>query len=370
MQKKLIAAAVAGALFAPAALADVTIGGKLEYSWDRFSGNKSTVTAGNDGSDDVTAADHSSRINFSGKEKLGGGMEAGFFVEAQLSAAGAAAGTFARNNYVFLGGNWGQLRMGRHDTPYKISTGSLDYFSETRGDYNNIISTTAANANDYDLRAAQTVAYITPNFSGFHAAIARVKAQNPGTGANTGNDDSAWSMLAMYEGSKAPTKNGFFATLAYEQHKNTAAATVTTGANDRAWKLGLGYDFGPGKVGFVYEDVNQKNAAAAGTSAADRTSWMINGAYTFGNNTVKLAYARARDSADKSTATSDGSKMWSIGLDHAMSKRTTVYGMYSSMRNDGNATRKQVAAITEAGVTGVSAGADPKVWSFGIKHSF
>jgi predicted porin len=370
MQKKLIAAAVAGALFAPAALADVTIGGKIEYSLDRISS-----TGQPDGSDAVTGADHSSRIVFSASEKLGGGTSAGFLADLGLNTA-AGAGPLNRNQYVFLGGNFGEVRMGRHDTPYKIATGSLDVFAETRGDYTNILSNNAG-TNDYDLRVAQTVAYITPNMSGFHGAIAYVSTLNGfNGGANTGSDANAWSAMVMYEGSKAASKNGFFASLAYEQHKNVAGLGITssvTGANDRAWKLGLGYNFGPGKIGFVYQDVNAKNSAASGNSATDRTTWLLNGAYTFGNNTLKAEYGRARDSANNGSlglGTTDGSRMWAIGLDHAMSKRTTVYGMYASMRNDAEATRRYNDAINETGVTTISAGADPKVWSFGIKHTF
>src|SRR5690349_10846341 len=74
-----------------------------------------------------------SRLGFRGTEDLGGGMYAGFWLEASLNPdtgtgrttntnnqvsgggianAGSAGIVFDRNSYVSLGGHWGEVRLG------------------------------------------------------------------------------------------------------------------------------------------------------------------------------------------------------------------------------------------------------------------
>jgi predicted porin len=131
--------------------------------------------------------------------------------------------------------------MGRHDTPMKISTGKLDLFADTMADYNGTVGF-------QDLRADNTVAYISPSFAGFTFAGAIVPAggASGGVNASTGlrvdrdingnvtnvqttrdsglnlNEDSiagAYSLAAIY--SNGP----FYASIAYEslgnEHFNT-----------------------------------------------------------------------------------------------------------------------------------------------------
>lgn len=357
MQKKFIALAVAAAVAAPmAAAADVTIYGQMHASWDFVDTND----AANDDSDDVTGTFRASRLGFKGDEDLGDGLSAIWQVETQVQAASNSLAL--RNTFVGLKGGWGQVRMGRHDTPYKIGTGSLDIFSDTAGDYNNIIGTRTSGATGFDERVPQTVAYITPSFNGFTAAIARVSTKL-NEGANS-DETEAWSGTAMYD-------NGpLFASLSYEQQSGAAIGTGsgTTATDDvDAWKLGLGYKFGSSKVGFVYEDISH----GARNSAAERNAWYINFAHEFGANTFKIAYGAAEDS--DAVNSNDGADNWTIGLDHAFSKRTSVYALYTSMDNDrggfyGVNAGNDVAsgAVYAPG----AAGKDVDVFSLGIVHKF
>ncbi|MGD9760499.1 MAG: porin, partial [Comamonas sp.] len=63
-----------------------------------------------------------SRLGFRGTEDLGGGLKAGFWLEAGLdvdSGAGKATGgglNFNRRSTVSLMGNWGEVRLGRDDS--------------------------------------------------------------------------------------------------------------------------------------------------------------------------------------------------------------------------------------------------------------
>lgn len=325
MNKKLLPLAIAAALGATASVAqaeDITIYGTMHFSADYIDGNPAFV--GGDSEDWDLGSSRNTRIGVKGSEDLGNGLKAIFKIES--TAMGDAASTVgSRNTYAGLSGDWGTVLMGRHDTPYKIATGNLDMFGDTIADYNNVIGTIDG-AVRFDERAAQTVAYISPNMNGLTLAGALVSVD---VDEGAGNEETqAVSLAAMY--SNGP----FFGSLAYEAYDDGASGLLTLGGhgdgaqNSDAWKLGLGYKANNFSVGFVYEWVYGNDHDADGLGD-DQENWMLNAGYAFGNNEVKVQYANA----DLDVVNADY-ETWTIGLDHNLSKRTKVYALYTSMDND------------------------------------
>ena len=103
MQKKLIAAAVAGALATPLAIADVAVSGSVRGAL-KYDGAKSEWSMANAGS----------RLRFKASSDLGNGQSA--FVNYEFgvdSGAGSIqTGTTARLAVVGIKGDWGQLSLG------------------------------------------------------------------------------------------------------------------------------------------------------------------------------------------------------------------------------------------------------------------
>ncbi len=372
MQKKLIAAlAVAGLVAAPAfaATSNVDVYGVMSFSVDHIDTNDLT----GDSSDLVTGKDNVSRIGFKGSEDLGGGLAAIWQIEMQLNANndagisttagttyyGASVITGAsvtdtiayRNTFVGLKSNtMGTLILGRHDTPYKLATGKLDPFADTIGDYNAIIGQTDGGGNRFDLRASGTVAYITPTFSGFHAAVAYVEPKlNEGVSVDNA---SAWSLMGMYD-------NGpLFGSLAYEKHKGGVAGSTGTQEID-AWKLGLGYTFGNTALGLVYEDIEHDAANSNDT----RDAWYASIKHTMGNVVLKAAYGKA-DDGEGAANINTGAKFWALGGDYMLSKRTSVYGVYSKIDQD------TAGDYNMLNYSAVGGGRNIDGFSLGIKHTF
>lgn len=348
MKKSLIALAVAGVFAAPAmaATGNVDVYGKLRYSVDYVDTNN---TGGADASDVVTGQDNNSRIGFKGSEDLGGGLKAVWQIEQQLNAGISQNGTMtSRNTFVGLSGGFGTVLMGRHDTPYKLATGSLDPFGDSIGDYNNVISRNSAGTNNFDLRAPGTIAYISPTVSGFHAAVAYVEAKNPQLPGN--NDTQAWSLAGIYH-------NGpLFASLAYETHSGLLS-TSTANQDEDAWKVGLGYTFGDTKVGLVYEDVNHD----APSNQSERSAYFLALTHNMGPIALKAAYGEADNS--KAFA-NDGASYWAVGVDYSMSKRTKLWAYYSAINND----PKAWYGMNNYAAAG--AGLDIDAFSVGIEHNF
>ncbi len=370
MKKTLIALAVAGVVAAPAAFAatsNVDIYGVMSFSVDRANTDDSTV----DDTDMVTGRDNVSRIGFKGSEDLGGGLSAIWQIESQLSSSNAnAAGDIAnRNTFVGLkSASMGTLLMGRHDTPYKLGTVKLDPFADTAGDYNAIIgrSSTASASGLFDLRADETVAYISPTFSGFHAAVAYVQVKNVEAAAT--DDVSALSMVGIYD-------NGpLFASLAYEKHSGGVYGSSTVDTIS-AWKAGLGYSFGNAKIGAVYENINggDTNGATVGGEANDRSAYYLSGQYNMGAIALKAAYGRAGDSNGSAVAgvdNDDGAKFYALGADYSLSKRTTVYGVYTKLKQNDTTATAIGGGYDLTPYASTAIGNDPSVFSVGVKHTF
>jgi predicted porin len=368
MNKKILTVAVAGIMAAPVAMAgDVTIYGEAHVAMSYYDLENDW---GGHGDKVWDLASHQSFIGFKGSEDLGGGLSAIWQMEIQIELAdGGSTGAGVldnqdwgnmRNSFVGLSGGWGTFVMGRHDTPYKISTASLDLFSETVADYNGDGSdagpicagapagcTTAIGLGFQDIRADSAVAYISPNLNGLTLAGAWVTAGGPDHLAGTVDISDlieAWSVAAIY--SNGP----FFASAAYEDVDSETAdgLGVLSGmvvAHDK-WRVGLGYTANAVHVGLVYEDVDGGNFASPAFGDAER--WQLSGSYTFGNNVVKAMYG----SSDYKDATSNGDiNQWAIGLDHNFSKRTQAYLVYMSIDSDGN-------------------GWDVDAYSLGLRHKF
>lgn len=364
MQKKLIALAIAGAFAAPAfaASSNVDVYGLIHFA----------IEDTNKVNSDIEVKDRVSRIGFKGSEDLGGGLKAIWQIEQQINATspafekqstaaataawetsnGAFGGAGLRNTFVGLSGGFGTVLMGRHDTPYKIGSGSLDIMADTIGDYNSTQGVALVDA-VHDYRSPQAVAYISPNLSGFTVAVAGIATNNgpwvhSGRGdldpGNLDNGDSfdASSATVMY--SNGP----LFASLGYQD---------VNLVDSQAWKAAVAFTFGDATIGALYEKVDNSvqnlGKAAATVYTTDRDSWLVNVKYNLGAITLKGIYGQANIDADAVSGNAKkDQKAWTVDADYNLSKRTTAYVAYSASDD------------------GVAATKNQNGWALGLKHSF
>ncbi len=340
MNKKILAAAIAASIAAPMAVAaDVTVYGKLHNSID-------WVDAGTSGNDATDIAERGSRLGFKGSEDLGNGLKANFQIEMGLTSANGSGTTApdvaldnGRNTFVGVSGDFGEVRVGHHDTPYKMATGSFDIAVDQFGDINNVAGIQAVHGTD-------ALAYISHDFSGFGFAVATVSGDAYALAA-TDKDQFAggYSMAAHYANA------GLKVVVAYEDLDDTVAA----GSENNYWAVGASYTMDAFYIGALYED---REAGVTG-SAGDTENWTINGKYTMGNNVIKAGYGDS--DAFGSTADVDA---WFIGLDHNMSKRTMVYAQYAEAECGG------ALSIKESSTATCVANEDMSGFQVGISHSF
>ena len=121
MNKKVMAVAVAGALAAPAAMAQtsgVQIGGYIQVFYYQHDPAVPLTASKAD-----RLQDSESNFYVRGEEQLGGGMSAWFQCESSMngmfSGAASATGFCTRNSGAGFKGGWGNLFVGTWDTPHK-----------------------------------------------------------------------------------------------------------------------------------------------------------------------------------------------------------------------------------------------------------
>lgn len=382
--KKILAVAIVSAFAAPAfaATSNVDIYGVLNIAVESVNDygttapRKMRVTTGNN-----------SAIGFKGSEDLGGGMSAIWQVETNLNidgnnegTAGAGALNGTRNTFAGLSSKtMGQVRLGVFDTPYKVSTGRLDPFVATLGDYNTLMGamptrydadgngafggteTTSTFQQVFDNRTSNTIAYTSPDLGGFQANVAYIVGSE-GASNTLVEKGSAWSMSGTY------TNGPLFLTAAYEKVNfgtvtSSAGTTIVTasGVDDgdaKAWKIGGGYKFGDLGLGLIYEKIDLGDT--------DRNGWNASATYGIGAITLKAAYTKA---GEFDGLPDSGAKMWAVGADYALSKRTKVYAVYADL-NNGSRVGYNLSQGTNALNTTANAGMDPSGFALGMQHSF
>jgi predicted porin len=331
MNKKLIAAAIAAVVAAPAvSAADTTLYGKAHVS----------VQSNDTGSsDNYTATSNASRLGVKGSEDLGDGLKAifGYEMGYDITDGGANGPVSARNAFVGMAGGFGTLLVGRHDTPAKVAfyAAGNDLLGDSVIDFNKIGFT--------EVRTDNAIAYISPNFSGFTVAAAVVPGEqsgNPTTlaAASTITGDfgmtitipagqvnanasdgiaDAYSLGLMYAG------GGLKASVGYEVLGDSYNIAGTT-ADHKMWQLGASYTFGDFQIGAQYEDTSDYGTI----SGLDKTVWGIAGKANFGNNYIIANYGNA--DYDMSGTGSDDVDTFGIAVGHVFSKRTQVYAAYAN----------------------------------------
>jgi predicted porin len=330
--KKILAVAIATAFAAPAfaATSNVDVYGKLHMSVNWYNDQPSNIN-------DIGISSNASRFGLKGSEDLGGGLKGIWQIESGVNLD-EQTGTLAnRNSFVGLSGGWGTALLGNHDTPLKLVGRKVDLFGDTIADSRNVMG------GGSDARAKNVVAYLTPAMSGFSGAIAFTTdlGINGTSTAGDNEDGSAWNLSAAYE--NGPIYVGFgygdgdyHEWAGYEEH----------------WRLAGSFSFGDFKVVGQYD-----NLGVVGYD--DYTAWMIGGAFNMGAMTFKANYMDG-ESGDFEP------EQWTLGLDYAMSKRTSVYALYVGgedivLGSGGGSSDRVGSGVLGGDISGLS---------FGVVHNF
>ncbi len=274
------------------------------------------------------APNKSSRLGFRGQEDIGNGLRVSFQLESEILADTGTADTafWGRQAWVGLGGEWGQVRLGRTKNPTDDIADELDPFTTDGivGDQTKL----AWRGGVIGSRLSNSITYNTPKIRGFRV-IAHAVFDELATGGKKG-----YGVVATYEGTD------FGAVLGHQRPAVTTAgrpqATVTAG--------GVWVKFGELKLSAGLSDGDTKRYATPGNFSGH----LVGAEYETGNNVFKFVVSKLRNETGTTTrVTTTTNDTVGLGYDYKVSKRTKFYA---------TALREEVSDVTG--------------WQAGVQHRF
>ncbi|MCK0537688.1 porin [Alcanivorax quisquiliarum] len=312
MNKKLLAMAVGAAVLLPGvALADISIYGRAHLSLDQL----------DDGNDynELNLSSNSSRLGFRGETKLGSGDLTAFFqIEQEINFAQGKGNEWAgRDTFAGLKGDFGRVRAGQFDSPFKRARGPANLFGDQLGDMRNLTRVDDAR---FDERMPNTIEYQTPDMNGFKATL--------GYSIHEGQnhvDDTKGEGVSL---SLAYAQGAFEGELAYEgygeDHGRGEREAVRAAA---AYKLG---DFKV--VGFYQTSDYTDDADPVLEDELTADVWGLGGEFKATEKTYLRAMWLSRD-ADADDSKTD---MITVGVEHRLDRAFRIYANYAVVMNDTN----------------------------------
>jgi predicted porin len=348
---------------ASGAQAQVTISGAMDVSVEAVSTGDPGGKARQVSSGTVTA----SRIAFSGREDLGGGLAAFFRLDmgfqadtgAQLPGANA---NFGRTSIVGIEGRrWGQVALGRTGTPLipmlnQTDFGGIGYYGNNGSISQNLIG-----------RASNGIYYTSPAMGGLTVrAVASLGLENAAQPKDQGR------LL----GAGAYYRAGKLNLAAAYQTSRERTATGTNLAVDDQTEAGFGgrYDFGWATINAGWYRIHQVTPAASRDRAIpsnNTTSYWVGAVVPVGPQ-GKLGLQVGQTKGDLKAAGLPEPKgtTWATYYAYSLSKRSTLYVNYARVDNNAGSKLSLIPAAYNARLRPSVNGSDPSALAAGIVHLF
>lgn len=236
---------------------------------------------------------NSSRFGLKGDYALEDGLSVVYQLEWEVDPSDEAneKNIKARNQYIGLAGNFGEVRLGRHDTAQKDAQGKIDLFSDYEADVKHLWKG--------ETRASDSVTYLSPKFNGFGLHVTYVMEDSV--------DAEDAISAAVYYGDENLKESNFYAAVSMDSEV-AGYDTVRVQAQGK---------FSGVKLGAMLH--RQENVE----TGLEQDGWLVSAAYPVGKTELKAQYQTLEDD-----------NAISIGADYKAGKSTTLYAWYSSFNLD------------------------------------
>lgn len=370
MKKSLVALAALAVAGVASAQSSVTLFGIVDAGVSYYS-NKAEGGGKTSSWQQSNSGYNSSRIGFRGTEDLGGGLAAGFWLEAAVgndtgAAGGGGTQLFNRRSTVSLSGPFGEFRIGRDYTATFWNDTTFDPFG-TNGVGTNVINAAHSSvlagagfaADPTTVRSNNMIGYFLPaNLGGFYGQAQYAFHENTNTDGPTFD-----SKQNQYAGARFGYANGpLDVALAYGE--STVVDTAAQEAKAKTANLGVSYDLGVvklfGELSRVTNDFSP-GSVVFGSDSVDLDGALIGVTAPIGAGLIRASYStvKAKVSGDDPKA-----NKFALGYVHNLSKRTALYATVAHISN------KDGANITVSGNLATTATKSSTGYDFGIRHAF
>ncbi len=367
--KKLAALAVLAAVSASSyAQSSVTLFGVVDATVQLGHGSKANKTAlGNGGNS-------SSRFGVRGTEDLGGGLSAGFWLEAGMnnddgtgknnnfnggnitnnqfgSVSSVSDGLkFARRSTVSLSSSqFGEVRLGRDFSAQYLNISVYDPFGDV-GVGATMLDSALGLGGPVTVRVSNAASYFSPSFGGVYGQLQAYTGENTITVAGTPTTTAVGKKDGQGYGGRIGYKAGpIDVALATSETKYLAVGNIAT------TNIGGSYDFGVARLMGTYSQDKVK----APTNAKGK-GYLVGVAVPLGQGEIRASYS----SYKRELGVEPEANKIALGYVYSLSKRTAIYSTYAHVKN------KNGAGIALNGGVLNTASDNSSGLDIGLRHSF
>lgn len=333
----------------------------------------------------------SSRLGFRGVEDLGGGLTAGFWLEAPIANDDGSKGVadFTRRSTVSLAGSFGELRLGRDSSPVKLIDDVFDPFGAT-GIGGSLIASAYSHS-----RISNSAQYFLPkNLGGVYGNV--MYGFHEKTSFEPLGLYQEDSKAGRYFGGRVGFANGpLDVALAYGQLDGATASGDTLDVladrktKNKIFNAGVTYDFGVAKLFGEYSQQRQERS----TLLADYTGgiltvdpktkvqgYLLGVTVPVGAGLIRASYAHVKYDDNRNTlllwapVEDRKASKFALGYQHNLSKRTALYATVARVTNKNGANLTVGGPALSSSLLAYNGGTyRPKNstgYEFGLRHSF
>jgi predicted porin len=309
----------------------------------------------------VSGSNSTSRLVFSGREDLGGGLGAGFHLEHGFlvdSGTPASADKFwdRRSTVSLSSATLGELRLGRDFVPSYVAWSRYDPFSYVGVARSaNLVSATptgpiraafGTNANT-TVRSDNAGQWFTPaDMGGFEGGVL-IAAREGG--------DAAAGRAAVRGARAGYTAKAFSVSAAATRSENS----LTSAGSFRDTVVGGHVDVASVRLSAAAREFRQNQAK--------QRLLMLGAVATFGQHELRASWVKADMSGRVGATNVDSTQadQWGLGYVYHLSKRTAMYATMARVGNEGPA-----RYVISDGPAGMAAGGTSRGYEAGVRHRF
>jgi predicted porin len=291
----------------------------------------------------VTALqNNSSRWGLKGSEDLGGGLKANFLLESGFASdtgAGTGGGLFARESWVGLSGGFGAFKLGNFTPVTALYYATSDF----TGMHNH---ETGTSSDAFYLGAGSprnAMSYTSPTFGGVAVELQYGLKETKAAGTK-----DTVAIVANYDAGPLHIGGGY--------SSGPSAVGSVTAQDGKEWGIRGLYEMGPVTIGAFYIANEAKN----GPNKAKRDAARLSAMYVLGSSEFHANVGTAgKVKLNGASQSASDALQYTLGYNYNLSKRTKVYGFYSTVNNKANAAYSTYAN-----------GKDPSFLAVGVRHNF
>jgi len=335
--KNASALAILAALTVPSmATAEATLYGKAHLSFGSVSEDDGTTD-----SSSTAVTSHSSRVGVKGSVDTENTAQFIYKFEWEVDMADEKDAEEnhikSRSQYVGIKDSWGEVRLGRDNSPYKnAGKKSVEFLSDTWADFNNIIQKSQDTRND------DSIAYwgkIGPGTLGVMYAAGDDDYDQP-------NDVDPATEAENFGESTSIAYDMKLGNIAFAVATQTLSDAGDTAGNDETGtKLGFGYTMGSTQLGLMYETVDDD----ANTIDNKNTLFSVKHGLNK-TDSIIFEYGMKDQQGEADDAT-----MTALAYKHKMGKGLELYGLYANGADGGLNDNSKLAGDSSVLVLGMVA---------------